>query len=61
LVFDVNGSAVSTYAGSTLVLSGSNIDIAIVTGVPEPGTWALMLGGLALLIGYQRSRSKRVS
>ena len=35
-----------------------NIDVQV---VPEPGTWALMLGGFALLVIYQRSRRSKNS
>jgi autotransporter-associated beta strand protein len=56
----VNGTA--DYSGSTLQLvsngtGGYNIDLNFATvAVPEPGTWVLMLGGLALLVAYQRAR-----
>jgi hypothetical protein len=33
-----------------------DIDVEV---VPEPGTWALMLGGLAMLIFWQRRKSDR--
>jgi hypothetical protein len=36
-----------------LYLENGNLEV-----VPEPGTWALMIGGLALLIIIQRRRSK---
>jgi hypothetical protein len=26
--------------------------------IPEPGTWALLLGGLAMLVFWQRRKSK---
>jgi hypothetical protein len=35
--------------------SGSDVDLELVA-VPEPGTWAMMLGGLGILIFWQRSR-----
>ena len=41
------------YAAPALYLNTGNLEV-----VPEPGTWALMLGGLALLIVIQRRRSK---
>jgi hypothetical protein len=41
------------YAAPVLYLENGDLEV-----VPEPGTWALMLGGLALLILVQRRRSK---
>jgi hypothetical protein len=38
--------------------SGTGADDIEVEVVPEPGTWALMLGGLVTLIFWQRSRRK---
>ena len=29
------------------------------TAVPEPGTWAMLLGGFGLLVGFQRVRRKK--
>jgi hypothetical protein len=44
--------------GSYLFISESNgVDDIDVEVVPEPGTWAMMLGGLALLVFIQRRRS----
>jgi hypothetical protein len=46
-------------ANSYLVLyQSSGVDDIDVVVVPEPGTWAMMLGGLALLIFVQRLRRK---
>ncbi len=39
------------YNSSQLYLVGDNIDVEV---VPEPGTWAMMLGGLATLLFWQR-------
>jgi len=48
------------YTNSYLVLKGSSGNFSIdVEVVPEPGTWALMLGGLALLVVCQRSRRSK--
>ncbi len=52
------GSTVNTtgaYAGSYLYLTdnGTQIDVMV---VPEPGTWALMVGGLATLVFWQRRK-----
>jgi hypothetical protein len=49
----------SYYANSYLVLyQSSGVDDIDVVVVPEPGTWAMMLGGLALLVVVQRARRK---
>ena len=41
----------STPSGAARILSGLTIE-----AVPEPSAWALMLGGIALLLGIQRFR-----
>ncbi len=48
-------------ANSYLVLyqnSHTGVDDIDVIVVPEPGTWALMLGGLAMLVFITRAKSK---
>jgi hypothetical protein len=47
------------YSGSYLYIdsTGDDIDVEV---VPEPGTWALMLGGLAMLFVIQRRRNKAI-
>jgi len=40
------------YQGGQLYLNGDDIVLA----VPEPGTWALMLGGFGLLVFFQRRK-----
>ena len=43
--------------GSYLVLyQASGVDDIDVVVVPEPGTWAMMLGGLAVLVFWQRRK-----
>jgi len=39
--------------------TGNDI-VAYAIAVPEPGTWALMLSGLGMLIGFQRSRRRKL-
>jgi len=47
------------YAPSYLFLvNNGGVDDIEVEVVPEPGTWAMMLGGLAMLIVWQRRKSK---
>ena len=42
----------------SLVLTGNQLDFNVVASeVPEPGAWALMLGGLGALVFLQRRRS----
>ncbi|WP_229262559.1 FxDxF family PEP-CTERM protein [Duganella radicis] len=38
---------------------GGSYAIALVSSVPEPATYGMMLGGIALLAGYARSRKAR--
>jgi fibronectin-binding autotransporter adhesin len=50
------------YSKSYLVLyqnTNTGVDDIDVIVVPEPGAWAMMLGGLAILIFWQRSKRKR--
>ena len=41
----------TVYSDSVLYLSDGDLEV-----VPEPGTWTMMLGGLALLVICQRRR-----
>ncbi len=54
-VTDVNGNITHTYDYGGLQLYLFNGDLEV---VPEPSTWAMMLGGLALLVAIQRRKSK---
>jgi hypothetical protein len=45
-------SSAQVYPVPQLYLSGNDLEV-----VPEPGTWALMIGGLALLVVIQRRRN----
>lgn len=48
------------YANSYIFLVNSGgVDDIEVEVVPEPGTWALMLGGLASLVFWQRRKNRR--
>jgi fibronectin-binding autotransporter adhesin len=50
----VGGYTTGFYNGSYLFVSGDNIEVEV---VPEPSAWALMLGGLALLVFWQRRKA----
>ncbi|HEY0258196.1 MAG TPA: PEP-CTERM sorting domain-containing protein [Candidatus Methylacidiphilales bacterium] len=51
---NVNGQVIGG-AGLQLYLYNGNLEV-----VPEPGTWALMLGGLAVLIIIQRRKNNQI-
>ncbi len=53
-MYDVNGNditASANYYGMKLYLYNGQLEV-----VPEPGTWALMVGGLGVLLFVQRRR-----
>jgi hypothetical protein len=52
-LFATSGTAFDENYGVRLYLYNGDLEV-----VPEPGTWALMLGGFALLVFIQRRRSK---
>jgi hypothetical protein len=60
LVLHATGSNTSGYSGrlddTTLVLRG---EVASVAAIPEPETYALMLGGLMVVIGTRRMRRRQ--
>ena len=54
VAYDINGNQINTSSNlENMRLYLYNGDLEV---VPEPGTWALMLGGLALLVLVQRRR-----
>jgi hypothetical protein len=53
------GAGLESFAGSYLDLNGNNIELTV--AIPEPGTWAMLLSGLGMLLGFQRSRRNRLS
>jgi hypothetical protein len=55
---DGSSSFYGGQSGLFLFQTSGGIDDIVV--IPEPGTWALMLGGLAVLVFIQRSRCKKV-
>jgi fibronectin-binding autotransporter adhesin len=61
LALALSGLSATYYAnGSYLFINNaSGVDDIEVEVVPEPGTWALMLGGLVMLLWIQRKRSVR--
>ena len=56
-MYDTDGNVISSstnYQNLKLYLYNGKLEV-----VPEPGTWALMLGGLAVLLVVQRRRAQR--
>jgi hypothetical protein len=65
--FDASGQEITLAEGGRFSIFGSSghdfwdaAPVVTLTLVPEPGTWALMLGGLALLGRRQRFSARRV-
>jgi fibronectin-binding autotransporter adhesin len=54
-----SGNFFAGYYGGSVLLYDATTDSIDVVVVPEPGTWALMLGGLAMLVFWQRRRASR--
>lgn len=51
----LSSSFLSFYAGSYINATDSAIELVI---VPEPGSWAMLLGGAGLLVFWQRARRR---
>jgi autotransporter-associated beta strand protein len=60
LTLSMSGLAAGYYGGNSYLFlyqnSTTGADDIEVEVVPEPGTWAMMLGGLAMLVFWQRAR-----
>jgi fibronectin-binding autotransporter adhesin len=52
---NLTGLSGVTYPNERLYLYDGDLEV-----VPEPSTWALMIGGLAVLVVWQRRRSKKL-
>ena len=48
-----NGYASGFYSGSYLFVNGDDIDVDV-NVIPEPSAWALLLGGLGLLVFWHK-------
>jgi len=68
--FDFDGTAVAndgfiTEGDNTFEIqydfSDPSVTLTVVEAVPEPGTWAFLLGGRILLVTYQRFRRPRLT
>jgi autotransporter-associated beta strand protein len=44
--------------GTGVLGSGNNVDLELVTAVPEPGTWGMLIGGVGMLVAAQRMRRR---
>jgi hypothetical protein len=58
LALSLTGSAATYYGANSYLFiyqNGSTDDIEVEV-IPEPGTWAMMLGGLAILVVWQRRK-----
>ena len=44
--------------GRAAVISASNLDLRATVAVPEPATWAMLIGGFAMVGGAMRRRQK---
>jgi autotransporter-associated beta strand protein len=47
-------------SGNNGTPGGNDVELELVS-VPEPGTWASLIGGLGMLVAWQRSRRRRSS
>ncbi|TRW17493.1 PEPxxWA-CTERM sorting domain-containing protein [Glacieibacterium frigidum] len=57
LVIDLTGlGGASDNIALDNIRFGQALDVPVVPGVPEPGTWALMIGGFGLVGGVMRRR-----
>ncbi|MGB8353799.1 MAG: autotransporter-associated beta strand repeat-containing protein [Chthoniobacteraceae bacterium] len=64
VIVDVNGVdqefalSYTGVAGSNATIGGNDI---VLTAIPEPGTWGMILGGFGMLVGFRKLRKSRVS
>jgi len=49
-----------SYTGVFLTNSTLGGNDIVLTAIPEPGTWGMILGGFGMLIGFQRLRKRRM-
>jgi len=45
--------------GTGVLDSGNNVDVELLTAIPEPSTWGMMISGTCMLIAVQRRRRRR--
>jgi len=55
----VSGLTITDYDTTDYSASVSNAGVLSFAAVPEPGTWATMLAGFAMLVGFQSRRNRR--
>ena len=57
----INGSMNGNSFTSDSAVQLSDGELVAAAVVPEPGAWGMLLGGLATLVGLQRSYRRRIS
>ncbi|MDD5262772.1 MAG: PEP-CTERM sorting domain-containing protein [Methylacidiphilales bacterium] len=55
-----SGQIIMTFTRGPIVASGPLVNAILVSAVPEPSTYAMLLGGLGILIVLRRFRSSKV-
>jgi len=55
-ITDSDGNVYDIIYATNATANGSGDDVDLVAAVPEPGTWAMLLGGIGLLGGWRRLR-----
>ena len=49
-----------SYTGNYATNSTIGGDDIVLTAIPEPGTWGMILSGFGMLIGFRKLRKRRV-
>lgn len=60
-LFSIAAGQQGNFTTHTIFGSGTPGSVSVPSGVPEPASWAMMIGGLGIVGAAQRRRVKRVS